>query len=276
MTKTSIINKIRQPIAPIKSLSEYIEVVSEIRKFSGDRIWFRGHSKLSHKLIPSIYRNDTWYNKEYSFSGEFGALQKFRRESMLHYESEYELLELMQHYGLPTRMMDWTESSLISLFFAINKEQSQISENPVVWTINPLELNKLFHNEPLIFYFFGNHIHDKIPQYLYPRVNKDDLKSELSGEFLPEFPISIMPSFNNERIISQKSVFILFGKNQTALEEIPDRNLFKLSKIEIDRKYCNKIFEDLILAGIDFRTVYPDIEGLVKETKRMFGMNKKA
>lgn len=247
--------------SPIKSLSDYIKAVNYISHIFTDHIWFRGHPKCKYKNLPTIYREDTWLKKDYCYAYEYEVFKNFKRKCKINKESDYEYLHLMQHYGLPTRLLDWTESSLIALFFAIHDINE--CQNPTVWVIDPYDFNKVLHRDSTIYFFYGNKVHEIINSYINP---KDD-----KFENIPVSPIAVLPSFYDERVIAQKSCFVLFGNRKSSLEELVlVDEYFNLAKIIIDTRSAFQILIDLNLAGIDYHTVYPDIYGLVQEIKRLW------
>ena len=90
---------------------------------------------------------------------------------------------------------------------------------------------------------------------------------------MPDFPIAVVPSFYDDRVIAQKSGFILFGKDRTPLEALVQReNYFDFAKIIIDTKSASGILIDLNMAGIDYHTIFPDLAGLVKQTKMKWNL----
>ncbi|MCX6379285.1 MAG: FRG domain-containing protein, partial [Armatimonadetes bacterium] len=100
--------------------------------------WFRGHSKPEYKLAPSVFR-------EFNLMGEWNLYHQFIRKAHSRYsqcpDSKDALgwLTLMQHYGLPTRLLDWSQSVLVAAFFAC---RSNPQENGILWGMNPSVLIK--------------------------------------------------------------------------------------------------------------------------------------
>jgi FRG domain. len=93
--------------------------------------WFRGQADYSHKLLPGIFREDKY--------DEAAMYQEFIRRYPEHSNSHktiFEWLTLMQHYGLPTRLLDWSTNLLVALFFAVNDEKKK-NEDGAVFAFNP-------------------------------------------------------------------------------------------------------------------------------------------
>lgn len=153
----------------IINLGQYLDCVSEIAGKKEERLltpkllWFRGISNRHYDLIPSLYRQKDLFPKE----GDPDSIKYTERHlaediRTQHYiaknyhffskipTSRVEWLEVMQHHSVKTRVLDWSESSIHSVIFAVEafldgakytKEQ-RMHSSPCVWTLDPRGMNR--------------------------------------------------------------------------------------------------------------------------------------
>jgi len=127
-------------------LSEFLERVKEIRQQwspdtdvqrSGDQqpLWFRGHGDADWKLTPKLYLGADEEEIRHEFQSR--ALQLIQNRFPA---DRWEWYFLMQHYGAPTRLLDWTENVLVALYFAV--EDHPGTHDAAVWILDPDWLNR--------------------------------------------------------------------------------------------------------------------------------------
>lgn len=218
----------------VKSLTEYIELMEKIGSNSTEK-WYRGQSKCEYRLSPSALRNvfaieDQMGNKlnppllDNTCSGSNNLVAFLPVDQMVTEFSkkvanclEYNVSTsiewecIAQHYGIPTRLLDWTTNAINALFFAVGDcsigktKETDIknfidshgfgSGGGAVFVIDPLEINKLtvpienFDKNPMVFDAIENAkiiedcLHTMAPPVCFSGFNKEKRISRQAGKF---------------------------------------------------------------------------------------------
>lgn len=174
----------------IKSTIELIKAINRDLDIWGTKVkpWFRGESGDNLPLCPKI--------KKFDEHKENHLMQSFRRQAgglaNVPHRGQTDLwLFLAQLYGVPTRLLDWTEGALHALYFAINRKHP----NPRIYMLNPRKLNDLAGaktfspNYPLSWTKVGK-LYISLA-WQKRRLNKDQKKKGDSNRFEYEYSISI-------------------------------------------------------------------------------------
>ena len=95
--------------------SAFLGAVKAANTALGDSkvVWYRGHPDIDHYLLASLLRYKNGLDKEQYL---FESFQKFSDRIFKRRASDWETLFEMQHYGVPTRLLDWTESFGVALW----------------------------------------------------------------------------------------------------------------------------------------------------------------
>ena len=115
--------KNKENITYIESVSDFLNDIKGIKNKSGYTLFYRGHSDKNYELKPSIYRNENFIKNEDKIYRETIAKVPYDFNG----KSSIESLALMQHYGVPTRILDLTTNALVALYFAC-EESKKIKE----------------------------------------------------------------------------------------------------------------------------------------------------
>ena len=195
------------PTLRIKSLPEFIDIVNRLAEISDvpeyGKLVFRGHSDASsdYQLIPTIGRK--WPIMEYSENRMVTEMLTLRPEEFSGITSDFDLLSKLQHFGLPTRLLDFTYNPLIALFFACSSNRK--TDSRVVCTYDTCDWSTAGTIEKIC----GMYRHDD-----YNAVSLDKLLGGVSE--LREYalytrePLMAKPKYSNDRIKHQSAVFMVF------------------------------------------------------------------
>lgn len=260
----------------LDSINQYTELVQQEITRAGRALWYRGCCEVSHSLIPTLYRHPTIRDASKLIELETKILSRFKQRSVPYQSrpltSSWEHLFFMQHFGIPTRLLDWTENPYVGLYFALSAKPSRYAGgNPVydsdavVWMLDPVAWNRKALEDI-----------DWLGEVLTPG---DD--APLSGyepfqssTMIRTHPIAIYGTHNSYRIVAQRGVFVIFGKGLLPMEETYQNSRFPpdtLIKVTIPSNRIAPLMKALNEIGVTDSVIFPDLDGLAKETKRSFG-----
>lgn len=253
----------------IEDVADYLDACKFIHhKWNDVELWYRGVNCSKHKLIPSAYRNTVW---DFSTQKGDSLYQEFKRRIHPYVPNAmnlgfFERYQLMQHYGLPTRLLDWTQGYLIALYFAVRESES--ASIPSVWIIAPGWLNKTTNSDDETIYIVDKDTVDKDTGITSIRRYVTDDKSDL-----PKYPLAILSPHSDARVASQMSCFTIHGRIKYGLESIASiSESSRLAKLRISTSAVRDIKYQLEKMGMRESIIFPDLEGLVREIKSEFGI----
>ncbi len=235
-------------------------------------LWYRGQVQTGFQLLPSISRSIDGI--PLSPELEIVFLSKFKSLATPYVdclptpplpngvESYWSWLFQMQHYGVPTRLLDWSRDALVALYFATNPEDRSLTPgiDAAVWVLNPVRLNRAYN--------FNEFVQ---PGYI-PNVEEAGFNTLFGPDSLqlsiPK-PAAAIGPLNSSRIVAQRGVFTVFPhqKNLIAMEQFSDSNTF-LFKICIAAENVTAIQAQLRRYGITKITLFPELQSIAGEITR--------
>ena len=257
---------------PLISFEEYISELKYQLESSDDNYeyYYRGccTDNWIYNLTPGIYRDSNINNEDINF-----------REMILRSPSDFvddkttlEKLVKMQHYGLPTRLLDITSNPLVALYFAsIQFKDSKTDGKIYVFKI-PIKEMKYYDSDSIAlvsnlsklridktdftsdFGYLMHEIRDEKPQYLdkFEKENQEDIKKV----FL------VKVKLNNNRIVRQSGAFLIFGIEDLSTKKLsailPSTQIEK--EIIIDKVGKGNILKSLKSLAINEYTLFPELE----------------
>ena len=282
----------------IRSVSEYLECLSKIKMepkttFSvGCFTLFRGQANANWLLSPSLYRQNL-------FEAEDLLLTEIKHICPKEFgDNRFDSLVKMQHFGMPTRLLDVTTNPLVSLYFACESSE-QSNEDGIVYIFPNMPVS---WSNDLLVDLVMDFVYDYFPRKMWLdqmldqsrkkygngsyRLMPDTIDSLLHYLTIPAF--AVMPAKTNERVEAQDGAFFVFGMHFSNREVSTNpgtigRVYYNFEPIEIDnvQQIWKKtetlripaaakkgILNQLDILGINERKLFPDLSHQINHTVR--------
>ncbi|HCL57573.1 MAG TPA: hypothetical protein DHW82_11280 [Spirochaetia bacterium] len=258
------------------AFDNFESLINELEKL-GNKYFFRGMASDQWKLKTSIDRfleeikknNDNILLEiqtqnvfaEFRFLSEFiekckidinkilGNNENFSLE--LSNDNFLKLVVILQHYGLPTRVLDWTTNWEKALYFCLEDENQK--ENCCIWAVQK------------------SNISDVEKKIIYSkRLKSDNKMKNFFGDLNPGVYLINEDNYIFERIKSQNGIALVcgLGNNMNFEDHLLSIGDAKIKKIKIDKMLRPEIGRFLIENNINKKTLYPDDlqENFINET----------
>lgn len=225
----------------IDSWNDLATLVEHFSYFSAHDWLFRGVTDAAHELVPKVGRPQTRAIKEdlatktknrvpYRAADEVAVFQMFKQQARSHLSpsptTDLEWLAVAQHFGLPTRLLDWTESLLVAAWFAVEKAGAKSPKaDSAIWVtrgVSPIEA------------------------------------VDTANPFEGGAPKIYRPAYVSPRIAAQASVLMLCPNPTQAVSPEFAR------KIVIARNVEFLLKKRLNACGVNKRALFPDLSGLAE------------
>ncbi len=244
----------KQADQEIRSLKQLIDLLKADRP-ADEPVWFRGLADKDWKLECTLARNG-------GREREMALFKRFKQNALPLMErppeKEWDWLFIMQHHGLPTRLLDWTESPLVALYFAVhNPDPAAAAKAAAVWALLPSRLNehsKLKSKHKADIPGFGDDEH--LDQYLPTALDKQQMTLG---------PLAAIAPRNNPRLQVQQGVFTVSHLDLAPLEG--DGAVDFLWRYVIPPDAKQELREELKILNVSKLAIFPELANVSEHAK---------
>lgn len=276
-------------------IKTWSDLMTQIDAIKSSKMVYRGQSDIDYCLESSLKRELNLFNNIHKKSGEsieqmFIRLESrfikiYKSESHLYSDDNFHIdnddlscLSILQHYGAPTRLLDWSYSPYISTYFAVS---NKFDKDAVLYALDLEYISRLNPNKIQEYYSASGKQSKEISIMLFGRFYADQkARSDKKGDTFTEEIILVgyEPSKKNIRLARQQGLFLVSSKIDVNYEEVissygigngksTDGKENVALKFRIDRKIKLDIMKNLQLMNISSEILFPEMEGYCKGLK---------
>lgn len=234
------------------SWAQFLKLVRDAKRELGspDLIWYRGHPSTEYTLLPSLFRYSTGVAKEQELFNEYERwAARLGNEAL----NDWDVLVDMQHYGIPTRLLDWTDVLGVAIAFALF-DSTNDAQPSAIYLLNPTRLNDV-SGPPEV------KRPGKDPNFSYKSMYWKGLPIK------PAQPVAIDAVMRNRRIAAQNGTFTVHGSDARPLEEQAADCVRRIILSPAAKPDAREFLEH---ANLNPYTIFPDHVGMAQHLRRKY------
>lgn len=233
----------------------------KIKRYRDNRV-YRGASDKEWGLVPTLNRVCA-----HDLSLEASVIRSFRKygyADLVDYDSVWQILPLAQHYGLPTRLLDWSYSPLVAAHFA-TEDIDMYDRDGAIWCVDVNQSNKyLPHRLKTLLEQRRSHIFSV--EMLMKEVPELHRMSDISDN---PYVLFFEPASMLDRIVNQYALFSVTSDPKVGISDLPAGGECCVKYI-IPREVKLEIRDKLDYVNISERMIYPGLDGICRWITRQY------
>jgi len=251
-------------------ISSTEDLIREINNLPNNYI-YRGHASYDWKLQSTLERmlGSKW---------DAATVNKFERYALERFQPKFHLydkengspqsklawLSILQHYGAPTRLLDFSESPYVALYFALEDYQPQLENDLALFALDYTALM-----DRSIDFIKKND--SKFTESLQTVAShQDEVFENIVDRFSYEIAWVTEPTKLNVRLDRQSGCFLVSGNKGSRITQLLDSDLYNgcdFRKYRIDRDLYTGLFALLRKVNLTSKNIYGDLQGLARSIR---------
>jgi hypothetical protein len=254
----------------IKSIDALLDTIERIAHQTPVPLWYRGQRDASWGVQPSLWRPGQ--HGRYTLADERNFTHRFRTRATIRYpgfpryDDHAGWLSLMQHYGLPTRLLDWSRSPLIAAYFALeaylDTRETLRATDAAIWVLAPHRLNQIYADTTVTPALSSGVCSQLVRQAFL----NDSLEAHARSATVV---IAAMATETDLRMFVQQGCFTVHSPDVPSLEADSFSEDF-LWRLLIPRELVHRFARQVDRLGFRNGDLFPDLEHLADELKRFY------
>ncbi len=251
----------------ITDLSQLIDQLNRLP----NNYMFRGHTNYAWKLESTLERllSKQW-NPENVEKFERYAIHLFKSKFNIYNSTEtppnslLSWLAMMQHYGVPTRLLDFSTSPYVALYFAIEEFNTSNPTDFCIYAFDYKSINKIAID------LLKSKDKEFKCDHTEASFNSDKVFEETIDRFSYDIAWVTEPGNLNIRIDRQSGCFLICGNKSTRLNDVICSDIYKSSsmlRFVISKELYTHSFTLLRKMNINGKTIYGDLQGFGRSIK---------
>lgn len=240
----------RYPDEQVTAIGQLVEqLMPQLAGYDGP-VWYRGQSDVRWQLVPKLLRNGMAPSETF-------LINRFKQNATLLLSrtprTDFEWLFLMQHYSMSTRLLDWSDSPLVALYFAVSQNENQ---DGALWMLLPAILNEKSNYRPDYSHEIPSFDDEYLQNYL-PNIIASEHRSRL-------FPMAALAPRNSARMQAQQGTFTISHRESTPIEDVGASGAARdhIWRYVIPAAAKPTLAQQLRLLGFAKFQLFPELESL--------------